>query len=119
MKNATLKIFEQAHDTFRLNAIKIGEIEEYFDEYIAKNPKSFQATDEQYNDVHEFLNEFLEENKFTFRENAIAIGVGYASEKGYNVEYIREQLSKALNNENFFASFESLGEYWNQFEWAK
>ena len=118
MKNATLKIFEQC-DTFRLNAIKIGEIEEYIDKYIAKNPKSFRNADEQYNDVYEFLNEYLAERPFTFRENVIEIGAGYANEKGYDVEYIREELSNALNKECFFATFKTLDEFCNQFPWAK
>lgn len=120
MKNATLKIFEQC-DTLRLNAIKIGEIEEYIDAYIAKKPKSLQAdADEQYNDVHEFLNKFLEENPGTFRVNAIEIGAGYANEKGYDVEHIREELSNALNKECCFATFKSLDEFCNQLNslWA-
>lgn len=120
MKNATLKIIGQDHDALRLNAIKIGEIEEYIDEYITKNPKSFSNADEQYNDVHEFLNEFLAECPGTFRVNAIAIGAGYANEKGYDVEHIREELSNALNKECLFATFKSLDEFFKQLNslWA-
>lgn len=81
-------------------------------DYIMKNMT------QQYNDVHEFLNGYLAENPFTFRTKAIEVGIEYANEKGYDVEYIREQLSNALNNECYFATFKNLDEFCKQFEWA-
>lgn len=73
---------------------------------------------QQYNDVHEFLNEYLTKNPFTFRAKAIEIGSEYAGGKDYDVEYIREQLSNALNSECYFATFKNLDEFCKQFEWA-
>ena len=81
-------------------------------EYIMKN------TTQQYDEVHDFINEYLTENPFTFRNNAIEIGIEYADEKGYDVEYIREQLSNALNNECYFATFKNLDDFCKQFEWC-